>query len=166
MLALGPPHHPPRPCPLCHPSHPTHPWIPAQCLLQVGELNHKATHGVCRVLHPGSFASFDPYTRPGGEGRDDMKPDLTGQLCQSLFWGLLLGLERSSLDVNTFYRYEATTGRALMANLAGCTMRGTLRIQPPPHHLGPCLDSCHSLPGRQFLPLQPVPRSVLGWGGL
>lgn len=103
MQALGPTYRPPRPHPL-HPSQPIPPWIPAQCLLQAGELNDKTLHGVCCILQPGGFTGLDPHAGPGREGREDRRSDLTGQLCQTLFWGLLLGLELSSPDSNTFSR--------------------------------------------------------------
>lgn len=71
----------------------------------------------------------------------------------------------SSLEVHPFDRHEAATGRALMASPLAVPWKAH-QVWPPPHHLSPCLDSCHSLPGPQFLPLQPVPHAVLGWGGL
>lgn len=124
MQALGPPHHP-----LCHASHPIHLWISAQCLLQVGELNNKTLHRVCCILHPGGFTGLDPYTGPGRErGKTGGLTSLDSSA--KLFWGLLLGLELSSPNINTFSSYEATRGRALMANPAGCTIKCTPRIQP------------------------------------
>lgn len=42
--------------------------VPAQPLLQVGELHDQAPHGVRRVLYAGGLVSLDPHSCPGGKG--------------------------------------------------------------------------------------------------
>lgn len=116
-LVLPSPVHPiPAACPVCSLE------MQAQILLQVGELNYEASHGICCILHPGGFAGLDPLMGTGGRGQETC-PQQTARP------NTILGNFRWALSCLLF-QILSHQGRSLMANPGASTAKSTPRIQP------------------------------------
>lgn len=59
-------------------------------------------------------------------GKEDKRPDLSTQLCQTPSWGLSRGLE-----LPAFSDTQPPWAEALPANPVGSSVKSTPRIQPP-----------------------------------
>lgn len=112
----------------------------AQILLQVGELNYEASHGVCCILHPGGFTGLDPLMVTGGRGQET-RPQ------QAARPNIILGDFRWALSCLLFqilsHHGQSSDGQSRGLDC----QKHTQNLATSPHHSCSWLDRCQRLPG-------------------